>query len=75
MGPAVVAPALEEPFEEGEPPPFLNRATAPQATSGTMMSTASRGIQLRHAGTCARCTPTGTGPSASAASNSSSGYW
>ena len=39
-----------------EPPevcaaPCLSRATAPQATSGTTMSTTSSGIQLRHAGT------------------------
>ena len=58
-----------------EPPPELlrNSVTAPQASAGTTMMTASSGAQLRHRGTWARCTPTGTGPSSSPTSNSSSG--
>ena len=37
------------------------------------MSVYADGTQLRHLGTWARCTPTGTGPSSSPTSNSSSG--
>ena len=50
-GAVVPVLGLDEPVAAGEPPVRPSRATAPQATSGTMMSTAASGIQLRHAGT------------------------
>ena len=65
--------ADEAASDEPPPEPLRNSVTAPQASAGTMMMIASSGTQLRHRGTWARCTPTGTGPSSSPTSNSSSG--